>query len=259
MASYETISSEIAGLISASFGELGNQIRRLSTGLRINGAADDAAGLAVREIMRADLATVRQSSQNIQDGVSLVQTAEAAGGVVSTMLARLKELSLQAMNGTLSDQQKNIIQMEFDQLSDEIATIGQHTKFNGIALFQDGQSLEIATGNGQNIAIETQAMPLLSGDLTNHPEAAALAVDTAIEQVSSMRGHLGASINRLESAGEVLDIQAESILAAESRISDVDMARETADLTRNRIIAESAMAAQAHADAVSQVALMLLG
>ncbi|MBN1126994.1 MAG: hypothetical protein JXA82_18475 [Sedimentisphaerales bacterium] len=259
MASYENISSEVAGHISASFGELGNNVRRLSSGLQINSAADDAAGLAVREIMRADLATIRQSSQNVQDGVSMVQTAEGAGSIVNKMLVRMKELGTQAMNGTLSDQQKSIIQQEFNQLSDEITSIGQNTKFNGINLFQDGQTIEIATGDGQSIGIETQALPLISGDLVNDPETAVSAVDATINQVSSMRGNLGASINRLESTGEVLNIQAENIVAAESRISDVDVAREVADLTRNQVVAQSAMAAQAHADTVSQVVLMLLG
>jgi len=259
MPTYDGFSSAAAGDVSAAFEALGPSIRRLSTGLRIVGAADDAAGLAVRELMRADLATTRQVSRNVQDGISMLQTADGSAGVAHHLLTRVRELTTQASNGTLSDQQKNIIQQEVNQLTEEIGAIGQRARFNDIGLFENGQTIEVALGDGDGIAFDTEALPTLNIDVVNDPEGAAAAVDAAIEQVSRLRGRIGATTNRLQSAGEVIDIEAENILAAESRISDVDVAREVATLTRNQVIAQGAIAAQSHANTITQVVTMLLG
>ena len=259
MPMHDDLSSGAAGRVSGAFEALGTGIRKLATGLRISRASDDAAGLAVRELMRADLATARQASRNVQDGISMAQSADGAAGVAHGLLSRVKELVTQASSGTLSAQQKNIIQQEVNQLSEEITAIGQRAQFNGIGLFENGQSVPIALGDGDSISIDTEALPALSVDVVNDPAGAAAAVDAAMEQVSRLRGNLGAVTNRLESAGEVIDIEAENLLAAESRISDVDVAREVAALTRNQVIAESAMAAQAHAKTVTQIVTMLLG
>jgi len=259
MPMHDDLSSSAAAFVSEAFETLGAGLQKLASGLRISSAGDDAAGLAVRELMRADLATARQASRNVQDGISMVQTADGAAGIAHRLLTRVRELTTQASNGTLSDEQRNIIQQEVNQLSEEIAAIGQRARFNGIGLFEDGQSVQVALGDGESIAIGTEALPTLNVDVVNDPEGAAAAVDAAMEQVGRLRGNLGATANRLESAGEVIDVKTENLLAAESRISDVDVAREVAALTRTQVIARSAMAAQAQAKTTSQIVTMLLG
>ena len=238
---------------------LSRTISRLSSGLRINSSADDASGLAVREFLRADIVTARQGGRNINDAISMVQTADGAAGVISDNLVRMKQLAVQASGGTYSDQQRNILQQEFSELAGQISQITDTTSFNGINLYQAGQTIEIALGDGQTIGIDTENIALGAADLTADPQAAQDVVDTAISQLSAYRGNLGASANRLESALSVLGVHAESLLAAESRISDADVAKEAAAMTANLIAISAAMAVQAQSNTISQVVLMLLG
>ncbi len=237
--------------ITQAFNKLGSSVSKLASGMRINSASDDAAGMTVREMLRADLATSKQASRNIGDGVSMVQTAEGAASAISENLTHMKQLAAQASNGTLSDQQKNIIQQEFDQLAEQNSQIAATTEFNGINLFTDSQTIDIALGDGDAISFDTQDIAAIDADLVNDPNAALAAVDTAINEVSQMRGDLGATAKRMESAGDVMSVKTENIMAAESRISDVDVATETTRLTANKIIAQSAIAVQVHANAMA--------
>ena len=234
-------------------------LRNMASGLRINNAGDDASGLAVGELLRADIATVRQSSRNVQDGISMLQTAEGSAGQVSNILARMKQLATQASNGTYSDQQKNIMQQEFQELSEEVARIVNSTTFNGTQLHQAGQTINIAVGDGETISINTESMTVGSADLVNDAAGAAVTVNTAINQVSSYRGSLGAGMSRLTGTASVLDIKAENLLAAESRISDADTASSVASMTAGKIMLNAAVASQAQAKTISQVITMLLG
>lgn len=232
---------------------------RLTSGLRINSAKDDPSGLAVRELLRADIATTRQGSRNLSDGISMLQTADKTAGAVSDILIRMKELSVQAQNTTYSPQQRNIMQQEFSDLSDQVAQIAASSDFNGITLHQDGQTIQIAVGDGETIQIDTQSISVASGNLTTDPAAASAAVDTAITQLSQYRGSLGATTNRMETASDVLAIKQESIMAAESRISDADFAKEVTKKTANQVLTQAAAAMQAQAQTTAQIITMLIG
>ena len=244
---------------SIAYNGLNSSISRLSSGLRIISAMDDAAGLAVRELLRSDIATARQGFNNVRDGISMLQTADGAASAVSGNLARMTQLAAQASTGTYSDSQRGIMQQEFSQLAAEIERITQTTSFNGTNLFTDGQTINISLGDGDTISVDTQNISLGSADLTVDPAAAQAMVSSAIAQVSSYRGGLGAKMNRLESAATVINTKAENLLAAESRVSDVDVAREVTSLASNQVLVQAATAAQAHANTFMKLVGMLLG
>ena len=251
---------------------LAGNYRRLSTGLRIASAADDAAGLAISERLRAQVRSLQQASRNAADGISLVQTAEGALSETSNILLRLRELAIQAANGSISGQDRQTLDEEFQALVDEIDRIGRGTEFNGIRLL-DGSASSIAfqVGAGTTSGIDSLAAglaPALATTLgldvlgvTNSLAATSAldAIDTAIDSISGLRGKFGAMQNRLASTIRFLGIQAENLTAAESRIRDVDVARETADLARNQILQQAAIAMLAQANSQPQLALQLLG
>ena len=374
-----------------SYDALAKSVERLSSGLRINSAKDDAAGLAVRELLRADMAVLKQGSRNARDAVSMLQTAEGAMGVIDDLLVRMKELSEQAATDSYSDTQRGIMNNEFTQLSQEITRIAQSTSFNGITLLNSSTTYNIHVGSATTIDLLGETMtaaglglgntgsrefeatkvgtanPNLTGyiiggksgggngtyavqfggelalsvtftDTTgysmnqvaqiinaesqshsqynaasinydsdtglyflkvaaenNAPVAVAytgtdqvgmeaadfnntdgvaggavsisskanavLALDSvgsAIDLKDSYRAKLGYMMNRLESSASVVDIQAENLMAAESRISDVDTATETATLTRNQVLAQAGISMLAQANTMPQMALQLL-
>lgn len=244
--------------IVSAYKSLSNSVRKLSSGLGIESARDDAAGLAVRQMLRADIVTVRQGSKNLSDGISMIQTAEGAAGAISDNFIRMKQLAAQAATGTYSAQQRNIMQQEFAGLAEQVTQIVDSTTFNGVTLHQDGQTLKIALGDGESISIDTQSISIGAADLTTDPEAAQAVVSTAIGQLSSYRGNLGASANRLKLASGVLNIKAESLMSAESRISDVDVAKEMTSMMNSRIRASAAVAAQSQSDVVAKTMMKLL-
>ncbi len=244
---------------SLAYDSLNSSINRLSSGLRIISAMDDAAGLAVRELLRSDIATARQGLNNVRDGISMLQTADGAAGAVSGNLARMTQLAAQASTGTYSASQRGIMQQEFSQLAAEVERITQTTSFNGTNLFTDGQTIDISLGDGDTISIDTQNISLTRADLTADPGAAQAMVRKAISQVSSYRGGLGAKMNRLESAATVIDTKAENLLAAESRVSDMDVAWEVSSLASTQVQVQMATAAQAHANTFMKLVGMLLG
>ncbi len=247
--------------LNGAFAQLQLNMARLASGHRINSASDDAAGLAVREIMRADVATGRQASRNISDGVSMAQTAEGAAGSISDKLSRMKQLATQASNGTYSDAQKRIMQQEFSQFRDEIGRVAQTTEFNGNKLISSDGQVEISAGDGDMLGVSTKDMSLgslASLDISSDASAALSAVNSAIEEVSAYRGELGSQMKRLSSAGEVVDIEVENTLAAESRISDTDVAKQRASMASNMVVSQSAIAMQAHSASISRMSLGLL-
>ena len=251
---------------------LGGNFRRLSTGLRISTAADDAAGLAISERLRSQVRSLEQAKRNANDGISFVQTAEGALNEVSSILVRLRELTIQSSNGSVSDQDKVTLDEEFQSLVDEVDRIGRSTEFNGIKLL-DGSSSSVSfqVGFGTTTGIDTLSVSLsaaLSTSLslnsldigsTGTTTTALTNIDAAINAVSSLRGSLGAVQNRLGSTINNLAITTENLSAAESRIRDVDVAYETAQLTRNNILQSASISVLSQANAQPQSALQLLG
>ena len=253
-----------------STSNLAGNFARLSSGLRIASAADDAAGLGISERMRADIRSYGVASRNAQDGISLVQTAEGALGEVSDILGRMRELSMQSANGTLSDADRTTLDSEFQQLVSEVDRIADTTQFNGVDLL-DGTNTSIGIQVGINgtaddvinvSGADTTAATLgVDGAITTSATATSMlaTIDLAIDSVNSSRGTLGAQQNRLGSTLRSLANVRENTSAAESRIRDVDVAFETADLTRNSILQQAATAVLAQANAQPQLALSLLG
>ncbi|MEZ5966912.1 MAG: flagellin [Planctomycetota bacterium] len=258
--------------LAVATGRLETNYRRLATGLRVATAADDAAGLAISERLRSQIRSLDQAQRNANDGISMVQTAEGALNEVSSILTRLRELSVQAANGTVSAQDKATLNEEFQSLVNEIDRIGRSTEFNGIKLL-DGSSSTVSfqVGFGTSTGVDSlnvtlnaalaTTLTLNSLDIgsTGDTSAAISAIDTAINQVSSLRGRLGAVQNRLNSTISNLGVTSENLTAAESRVRDVDVAHETAQLTRNSILQQASIAILAQSNAQPQSALRLLG
>jgi len=243
--------------------------RRLASGLRIATAADDAAGLGISERMRSQVRSLAQVARNAQDGVSLVQTAEGALNEVSANLNRMRELALQASNGTLNTADRATIDDEFVALIDEIRRIADTTAFNGISLLNSTATIDIQVGldAGETIAISLEnastsggglAISTLSTTTVSNAVSALAAIDSAVDTVNQVRGGLGASQNRLSTAIRSILNSRENLIASESRIRDVDVAAETADLTRNSIMQQAAVSVLSQANVQPQIALGLL-
>lgn len=241
---------------------------RLSSGQRIVSAADDAAGLAISERMRSQIRSYGVAGRNVQDGISLVQTAEGALAEVSNILGRMRELAVQSANGTLSNADKDTLGSEFTQLQEEVDRIAQNAEFNGVNLLDNaggtmaiqvgidaGDTITINLADMQNAALGIDALDISS---TGNPNAALAALDTAQDTVNDFRGTMGAFQNRLQSTLASIQNSTENLSAAESRIRDVDVAFETADLTRNTILQQAATSVLAQANLQPQLALSLL-
>jgi flagellin len=249
---------------------LQKNFEHLSTGLRIATAADDAAGLGISERLRAQVRSLTQAQRNANDGISLVQTAEGSLNEVSNILVRLRELAVESNNGTTSNADKDTLNQEFGNLVSEVDRIAQSTDFNGIKLL-DGSSSSVTFQVGSGVAstdtISVSLTSSLASDLglstldvssAGSATSAIAAIDTAIDTVSSTRGNLGAAQNRLSSTISNLGVSVENLSAAESRIRDVDVAFETADLTRNSILQQAALSILAQSNVQPQSALTLL-
>jgi flagellin len=235
-------------------------MEKLSSGLRINRAADDAAGLAISEGLKGDIRALEQATRNAGDGISLVQTAEGALDEVSSILVRMRELDQQAANGTLSTDQIAYLQSEYDALDDEITRITTSTEFNGISLLDTAALITIAvdiSGGGNDIGLNTTDLTTTAPGGTVGSSQAAL--ETAINAVSEARADFGAVQNRLESSIRNLNNTAENLAAANSRIRDVDMAMETSKLTSYQILQQAGVSVLAQANMTSGLALSLLG
>ncbi|MEB3237690.1 MAG: flagellin [Candidatus Sericytochromatia bacterium] len=257
-------------VLSANDNALGKSLVRLSSGLRINAASDDAAGLAIAEKFKAQVNGLSMAIQNSEDAINLLQTAEGALSETEAILQRMRELSVQAANDTLQDADREAIQAEIDQLVDEIDGIAGRTQYNSRGLL-DGSittlTFQIGANEGQTLTVGINAMDaagiaVQSSDLSvgNQESASAAigALDLAIEVVSDERAKLGAVINRLDHTINNLNVQRENMASSESRIRDLDMAAEVSVMTRNQILSQSSQAMLAQANAVPQGVLQLL-
>jgi flagellin len=247
--------------LSTTSDAVSKSMERLSSGLRINKAADDAAGLGISEKMRSQIRGLAQSQRNIQDGVSMVQTAEGNLDEVHSILQRVRELAVQYKNGSLSTAGKGAIQSEVDQLSAEITRIGNAAVFNGVSLLSGSTSVTFQVGANDNetIAISFSNLATAVGNAYSNMATASLsAIDAAVDAVSAMRSGLGAVQNRLEHALSVTGVYQENLTSAESRIRDVDMAEEMVNLTKNQILQQAGTAMLAQANQSPQAVLQLL-
>jgi flagellin len=231
---------------------LGKSMERLSSGFRINRASDDAAGLAISERMRAQIGGLGQAQRNIQDGVSLVQTAEGNLDEVHSMLQRVRELAVQFKNGTLSDSDKAAIQTEVNQLASEVERIGSAAKFNGVTLLAQEVAItfQVGASDGETITISTISLGASVGSIST--------IDAAINAISAARAGFGAVQNRLDHSLNATSVYQENLVAAESRIRDVDMAEEMVNLTKQQILSQAGTAMLSQAKSAPQGVLSLL-
>lgn len=243
---------------------------RLSSGLRVNSAADDAAGLAVSESMKSQIRSYSVAERNAADGISMAQTAEGALGEVHSVLGRMRELSMQASNGTLTTSDRSQIDTEFSLLKDEITRIQGSAKFNGVAVvgaatsattFQVGlndDATDQITVSFGGVELTT----MLSGTTTVSTMTSAreslATIDAAISSVSTSRAGFGAAMNRLEIATSNIQTMRLNLSAANSRIRDVDVAEETSNLSRNQVLSQAGVSVLAQANQLPQMAFGLL-
>jgi flagellin len=252
---------------------LDKSLEKLSSGFRINRAGDDAAGLAISENLKAQIRGLKQASRNAQDGVSLVQVAEGSLNEISSIMIRLRELAVQAASDTIGPVERQFLNVEYDQLISETDRIADGTEFNGTQLLSGTGSIldfQVGTRNDPNIdrlsfdASKADANAAALGvNLTSVADKASAqnsltAIDQAIVSVSAMRADFGAIQNRLQSTISNLAVSVENMAAANSRIRDVDVAEETAELTRNNILLNAGTSVLAQANQTAQTALTLL-
>ncbi|MGE3974282.1 MAG: flagellin [Bdellovibrionales bacterium] len=252
---------------------LDKSLERLSSGFRINRAGDDAAGLAISENLRAQVRGLKQASRNAQDGVSLVQVAEGGLNEVSSILIRLRELGVQAASDTIGPVERQFLNVEYDQLISEVDRIADATEFNGTTLLNGTGVLldfQVGTRNDPNVdrltfdASKADANTAALGiNLTSVSDKASAqnslsAIDSAIVSVSAMRADFGAIQNRLMSTINNIAISVENLAAANSRVRDVDVAEETAELTRNNVLMQAGTSVLAQANQTSAAAISLL-
>lgn len=262
--------------LTSTNGRLSGNFSRLSSGLRINKAADDAAGLAVSENLRAQIRGFNQAVRNANDGVSIIQTAEGALDEIQVSLARLRELAVQSSSGTLQDTERSYINTEAVALLSEINRLANVTEFNGQVLL-NGQSsagtgtvslsVQVGIFNTSNDRLtlsvssaRTEALSVNTVTLGTSTVAQTSlgSIDSAIDVVSGIRAGLGATQNRLGSALANLQVSIENLSAAESQIRDVEFADETADLSRNQILQQAGISVLAQANSSAQAVLSLL-
>ncbi len=258
--------------LSGTSNRIGKSLEKLSSGFRINRAADDAAGLVISQKLRAEIGGLKQATRNSQDGISLVQTAEGALNEVHNMLGRMRDLAVQAANDTNDASARTAIDAEMDALVAEIGRIGADTTFGGSTLFS-ATAVNFQVGSegasGNQISVTVGVLTTanvggedLSGLAVNSAANARLAieaVDDAIAGISTSRGALGAVQNRLESTIANLQVTTENLVASESRIRDTDMAAEMVSFTKNSILQQAGTSMLAQANALPQSVLNLLG
>jgi len=259
------------GNLGRTAADLSKSISRLSSGLRVESAADDAAGLAISEDFKASIRSLDQARRNANDGVSLVQTADGSLKEVSGLLIRMREISVQSRSGTVNTSQRGYLNDEFGSLRSEIDRIVNTTEFNGVDLLDGDQAgglsfqvgIDTSANDRLTISIATSSASALGVgastiSTTAGADTAIAALDTAIERVSTRRAGLGAMQNRLATTMSNLETYSTNLSAANSRIVDVDVASETAMLTKNQILMQAGTAMLAQANQGPQAALSLL-
>ena len=275
--------------LGQTYNRLSTSVSRLASGLRINSAADDAAGLAIREMMRTDIRVLNQGVRNANDAISLIQTADGALSVIDEKLTRMKELAEQAATGTYTSAQRLIMDSEYQAMASEISRIAMATDFNGVKLLDGslsgsalggapGSQMKIHFGTGNSsvedyyyirignatasaLGLGNSVSPNKAGytiSTQSAAHAALEAIDIAVQSKDTVRASLGAVSNRLSNTISNLSIQAENLQAAESRISDVDVATEMTEFTRNQILTQAAVAMLAQANSLPQLAVQLI-
>ena len=293
---HNQMASNVANTLTSHYGNLQTSTKRLSTGLRVNSAADDAAGLAIRELMRTDITALQQGVRNANDAISLIQTADGALGVIDEKLTRMKELAEQAATGTYDSTQRLMIESEYQAMASEITRIANSTDFNGIHLLngnlsssthsgtgmtstgkmkihfgtandsaedyyyiQIGTSTASALGVGNQATASSATADARTVSTQAQAQKALVGLTNAVVSKDKIRAHLGALQNRLENTISNLTTQSENLQAAESRISDVDVATEMTSFVRNQILTQSSVAMLSQANSMQQMAMQLIG
>lgn len=240
---------------------IGKTLERQSSGSRINRAVDDAAGLAISESLRSEITAIGQASKNISAGSAMLRTAEGALSQIGGLVARGRELAIQASNGTLNDSQRNVINQEFNQIKKEIDRIASTTEFNGQSLLKGDLgsgasspiSIQVGTGAGANSRITldtvedsgTQSLGLENTDLSSVQSARAAITDTsnAVSQITQNRARIGALENRFQAGANNLAVTAENLIAADSQIRDTDYAKESSEQSKNSVLIQAGIKA----------------
>ena len=293
---HNQMATNVANTLTGHYSDLQTSTKRLSTGLRVNSAADDAAGLAIRELMRTDITALQQGVRNANDAISLIQTADGALGVIDEKLTRMKELAEQAATGTYDSTQRLMIESEYQAMASEITRIANSTDFNGIHLLngnlsssthngagmtstgkmkihfgtandsaedyyyiQIGTSTASALGVGNQATASSATADARTVSTQEQAQKALVGLTNAVVSKDKIRAHLGALQNRLENTISNLTTQSENLQAAESRISDVDVAPEMTSFVRNQILTQSAVAMLSQANSMPQMAMQLIG
>ncbi len=272
-----TVNTNIASLnaqrnLSNSQSSLNTSLQRLSSGLRVNSAKDDAAGLAIAERMNAQIRGLSVGIRNAGDGISLAQTAEGALASVTESLQRMRELSVQSANATNDAKDRTSLDSEYQALGKEIGRVLAGTEFNGLAILagdSGSQSFQVGANNSandrisvttKNMSTNTDITTVTSGDVTSvsNAQSAIDNIDAALDTVNAERATLGAAQSRIETAIRSLETTRENTASARGRIVDADFATETANLTRTQILQQAGVAMLSQANAVPQLALALL-
>ena len=286
-----SMATQVSNNLTSHYSDLKTSTERLSSGLRINSAADDAAGLAIRELMRTDIAALQQGVRNANDAISLIQTADGALGIIDEKLTRMKELAEQAATGTYDSTQRLMIESEYQAMASEITRIANATDFNGIHLLngnlssdthngsamsstgklkvhfgtandsaEDYYYIQIGTSTASALGVGNQAVGTdgLTVSTQQAAQKALVAITNAVVSKDKIRAHLGALQNRLENTISNLTTQSENLQAAESRISDVDVATEMTTFVRNQILTQSSVAMLSQANSMPRMAMTLI-
>jgi flagellin len=265
----QSINTNFAGLVaqrnlSKSSASLTTSIERLSSGLRINSAKDDAAGLAIAERMNSQIRGQEVAKRTANDGISLLQVADGALGTVSDNLQRMRDLAVQSQNGTLSPDDRINLDTEYQALSKEIERVGTNTKFNDNAVFS-ATAVDVQIGANttadNKLSVTIGALATVAGDLKTAAAGATAigAIDTKLKEVTTTRSNLGANINRIDSAISNLDTNTTNLSTARGRIVDADFAKESAALTRTQILQQAGTSMLSQANQIPQGVLSLLG
>jgi flagellin len=262
--------------LSGTQASLSASVGRLSSGLRINSASDDAAGLGISESLKSNIRSIGQAQRNTNDGISMSQVAEGAMNEMQGIVSRMRELSVQASNATLGATERGYIHTEFGQLKDEIDRISSVTNFNGQKLLDGaastGLTFQVGIFNSNNDRLSMSITRLTSSTLGSTVKISAATLSTAagaqaaigvfdkaIQQLSQSRAKVGATQNRMQVTLSNLAVSHENLSAANSRIRDVDVASETANLTKSQILSQAGVAVLAQANQMPSAALSLLG
>lgn len=256
--------------LAGSTNQLGRSVERLSSGLRITRAADDAAGLGLSETLRAHIRSINQAVRNSSDGISLTQIADGAAATIGNLLGRLRELASQSSSGTVGATERSYIDQEFLALRSEIDRIAQVTEFNGQAL-TSGSTISFTmqvgfkSGTGNTLTMDLNQLTISALGISSvnvsssaNAQSALSNIDSAISAVATARAEYGSLQNRFEATIANLEISSENLTAAESRIRDADVAYETSQFTKNQVLVQTGIAILAQANTLPQQALALL-